>query len=43
MDFQRIGKQANTGRFERGSLKGTTENLTGWTLSKREKPPKTNF
>ena len=31
------------GRFERGYLKVTTENLTSWTLLRREKPPKTNF
>jgi len=43
MDFQRMGKEANAGRFERGYLKVTTENLTNWTLLKREKPPKTNF
>jgi hypothetical protein len=43
MDFQRMGKQANAGRFERGYLKVTTENLTSWTCSRREKPPKTNF
>jgi len=38
-----MGKEANAGRFERGYLKVTTENLTNWTLLKREKPPKTNF
>ena len=43
MDFQRMGKKTNAGRFERGYLKVTTENLTSWTLSRREKPPKTNF
>ena len=36
-------KKANAGRFERGYLKVTTENLTSWSLSRREKPPKTNF
>ena len=43
MDFQRMDKQDNAGRFERGYLKITTENLTNWTLFRREKPPKTNF
>lgn len=43
MDFQRTGKKANAGRFERGCMKVTTENRTNWTLSRREKPPKTNF
>ena len=43
MDFQRMGKKTNAGRFERGYLKVTTENLTSWTLSGREKPPNTNF
>ncbi len=43
MDFQRMGKKADAGRFERGYLKETTENLTSWTLSGREKQPKTNF
>jgi len=43
MDFQRMGKQDNAGRFEGGYLKVTTENLTNWDLSGREKPPKTNF
>ena len=46
MDFQWMSKKANAGRFERGYLNVTTvttENLTNWTLLKREKPPKTNF
>ena len=43
MDFQRMGEKANAGRFERGCLKATAENLTSWTLSRREKPPKTYF
>ena len=43
MDFQRRGKQDNAGRFERGCLKVTTENLTSWNLPGREKPPETNF
>jgi len=43
MDFQRTDKRDNAGRFERGYLKVTTENLTNWDLSGREKPPKTNF
>ena len=43
MGFQRMGKNANAERFERGYLKITTENLTSWTLLRREKPPKTNF
>ena len=43
MDFQRMGKKANAGRFERGYLKVTTEKLTNWNLSRREKPQKTNF
>jgi hypothetical protein len=43
MDFQRTGKKDNAGRFERGYLKVTTENLTSWTLPGREKPPNTNF
>ena len=43
MDFQRMGKMANAGRFERGYLKGTTENLTSWTMLRREKPPESNF
>ena len=43
MDFQRMGKKTNAGRIERGCLKVTTENLTSWTLSKREKPPNTKF
>jgi len=38
-----MGQKANAGRFELGYLKVTTENLTIWTLLKREKPPKTNF
>ena len=28
MDFQRMGEKANAGRFERGCLKTTAENLT---------------
>ena len=43
MDFQRMGKKANAGRFERGCLKVTTEKLTNWNLPGREKPQKTNF
>jgi len=43
MDFQRMGKQDNAGRFEGGYPKVTTENLASWTLPRREKPPKTNF
>ena len=43
MVFQRMGEKANAGRFERGCLKATAENLTSWTLSRREKPPKTDF
>ena len=43
MDFQRMGKKSNAGRFERGCLKATAENLTSWTLPGREKPPKTDF
>ena len=42
MDFQQTGKQDNAGRFERGYLKVTTENLTNWNLPECEKPPKTN-
>ena len=38
-----MSKKANAGRFERGYLKVTTENLTNWTLLKHEKLPKTNF
>ena len=41
--FQRMGTMANAGRFERGYLKVTTENLTNGTLLRREKPPKANF
>ena len=40
MVFQQTGKQDNAGRFERGYLKVTTENLTNWDLSGCEKPPK---
>ena len=36
-------KKANAGSFERGCLKVTTDNFASWTLSGREKPPKTNF
>ena len=43
MVFQRMGKKANEGRFECDYLKVTTENLTRWTLLRREKPPKTIF
>jgi len=43
MDFQRMDQKANAGRFERGYLKVTTENLANWNWSGREKPPKTNF
>ena len=43
MGFQRMGKKANTGRFERDYRKVTTENLTSWTLSGREKLPKNIF
>ena len=43
MDFQRMSKKANAGRFERGYLNVTTENLTNWTLLRREKTPETNF
>jgi hypothetical protein len=43
MDFQRMDPKDNAERFERGCLKVTTENLTSWTLSRREKPPKTIF
>ena len=38
-----MSKKANAGRFERGYLNVTTENLPSWTLLRREKPPKTNF
>jgi len=38
MDFQQMGKQDNAGRFERGYLKVTTENLTNWILPGCEKP-----
>jgi hypothetical protein len=43
MDFQRVDKKANAGRFECGHLKVTTENLANWNLSRHEKPPKTIF
>jgi hypothetical protein len=43
MDFQRMGKMANAGRFERDCQKVTAENITSWTMPGREKPPKTNF
>jgi len=43
MDFQWMSQKANAGRFERGYLKVTTDNLTNWTLLEHEKPPKTNF
>ena len=39
MDFQQMSKQDNAGRFERGYLKATTENLTNWNLLRCEKPP----
>ena len=42
MDFQQMGKQDNAGRFERGYLKVTTENLTNWNLPRCEKPPEIN-
>ncbi len=42
MDFQQMGKQDNAGRFERGYLKVTTENLTNWNLPRCEKPPEVN-
>ena len=42
MDFQQTGKQDNAGRFERGYLKVTTDNLTNWDLPGCKKPPKTN-
>jgi hypothetical protein len=42
MDFQQMGKQDNAGRFERGYLKATTENLTNWNLPMCEKPPEIN-
>ena len=42
MDFQRMDKQDNAGRFECGYLK-ITENLTNWTLFRLEKPPETYF
>ena len=42
MVFQQMGKQDNAGRFERGYLKATTENLTNWNLPGREKPPEIN-
>ena len=42
MDYQQTCKQDNAGRFERGCLKVTTENLTNWDLLICEKPPKTN-
>ena len=38
-----MGEKANAGRFERGCLKVTTDNLTSWTLSRRETPPETFF
>jgi len=43
MDFQRMDQKANAGRFERGYLKVTTENLANWNWSRSEKPPKTFF
>ena len=41
--FSVWAKKANAGRFERGYLKVTTENLTCWIMLRCEKPPKTNF
>ena len=38
-----MGKQDNAGRFECGCLNVTTENLTSWTWSRREKPLKICF
>ena len=43
MDFQWMSKRTNAGRFERGCLKVTTENLTNWELPGREKPQKPIF
>ena len=43
MDFSAYGQKKQSGRFERGYLKVTTEKLTSWILLRREKPPKTNF
>jgi hypothetical protein len=41
--FSAYGLKDHAGRFERGYQKATIENLTSWTLSRREKPPKTYF
>ena len=38
-----MDQKDNAERFERGYLKETTEKLSSWTWSKREKPPNTNF
>ena len=38
-----MGKQDNAERFECGYLKVTADNLTSWTVNRREKPPNTNF
>jgi hypothetical protein len=43
ISFQRLDQKVNAERFERGCRKITHENLTGWTLSGREKPPNANF
>jgi len=42
MDFQQTGKQDDAGRFERGYLKVTTENLPNRDLPGCEKPPESN-
>jgi hypothetical protein len=42
MDFQQMDKQDNAGRFERGYLKVTTENLSNWNLPGCEKSPEIN-
>ncbi|MDD6337126.1 MAG: hypothetical protein PUC15_01910 [Lentisphaeria bacterium] len=38
-----MDQKDNAGRFERGCLKVTTDNLASWTWSGREKPPNTKF
>ena len=43
MDFQRMVKYDNAGRFEDGYLKVTTENLPNWILTRCEKTPYPNF
>ena len=43
MDFQWMSKKANAGRFERGYLNVTTENLTNWTLLKTRKAAENQF